>query len=165
MSHPNVHLCLSIHHAYARLRFDLDEQLGTYHGIDLDDYALLHMLASDAARTTSLANMAAGLSTSRSALLRRLRPLEKIGLLACHGGIGDRRIALRAPGLSLMKTAHDTIVRVCDKASLATLIEQRHLTPAVVDDSTIDQGGQWPAPISADCARQQAPGEGGQRHR
>jgi DNA-binding Lrp family transcriptional regulator len=118
MSNPNISLCLSFHLAYAKLRLQLDEELGTYHGIDFDDFALLHSLASAGDDPTGLEILATELGTSRSALLRRLRPLEKIGLVAYYGGVTDRRIALRPAGLCRIKTAHDTVVGVCAKLSL-----------------------------------------------
>lgn len=119
MSHPSTALCLSLRHAYVGLRRQLDEELGTFHGIDFDDFALLHCLANDSDGTTGLETLAADLGTSRADVLRRLRPLEKTGLVACHGDIKQRRVALRAPALSLMNNAHDTITRVCARPSLA----------------------------------------------
>lgn len=117
VSNPNISLCLLFHRAYAKLCLQLDEELGTYHGIDFDDFALLHSLASAEGDATSLANLAAELGTSRSATLRRLRPLEKIGYVAYHGDAADRRIALRPAGLCLIKTARDTVSGVCAKLS------------------------------------------------
>ena len=124
MSQSHTHLCLSFHRAYARLRIQLDEELGTYHGINLDDFALLHSLEGREDDTAGLEIIAADLGTSCSALLRRLRPLEKIGLIAYHNGIRGRRIALRRPGLSLIKTARDTIERVCARPSLSGNLEK-----------------------------------------
>ena len=124
MSQSHTHLCLSFHRAYARLRLHLDEELGTYHGIDLDDFALLHSLEGREDDRAGLATIAADLGTSRSALLRRLRPLEKIGLVAYDSGMKGRRIALRGPGLSLIKTARDTIERVCARPSLSGDLEK-----------------------------------------
>jgi DNA-binding MarR family transcriptional regulator len=124
MSHPQIHFCLSFHLAYARLRLQLDEELGTYHGIDFDDFALLHALDNAGDDAAGLALIAAELGTSRSALMRRLRPLEKIGLLTCHSTGMDRRLALRTPGRALIKTAQDTIARVCDRPSFTQNIRK-----------------------------------------
>lgn len=136
MSQSHTHLCLSFHRAYARLRIQLDEELGTYHGIDLDDFALLHSLAGREDDTAGLESIAADLGTSCSALLRRLRPLEKTGLLAYSSGIRGRRIALRRPGLSLIKTARDTIERVCARPSLSGGLEK--LGPALHESGVCD---------------------------
>jgi hypothetical protein len=62
VSYPNISLCLTFHRAYAKLRLQLDEELG-------------------------------------------------------HGGVTDRRIALRPAGRSLIKTAHDTVGGACANLS------------------------------------------------
>ena len=134
MSNPNIDLCLTFHRAYAKLRLQLDDELGIHHGIDFDDFALLHALAS-ADGPTSLASLAAQLSVSRSVVMRRLRPLEKIGLVVYHSGVTDRRIALRTAGLSLIRTAHETVGGVCAKRSLIEDVERLNealLRPALV---------------------------------
>ena len=123
MSNATVNRCLTIHRAYAKLRLQLDEELGIFHGIDFDDFALLHALASTEG-PTSLASLAAELGTSRSVLLRRLRPLEKIGLVVYDGDVTDRRIALRTAGLSLINTARETVGGVCAKLSLFEDVER-----------------------------------------
>lgn len=119
VSHPSLQACLSLHRAYAGLRLQLDEELGTHHGIDFDDFVLLHALASAVNGSSLLAHLADELGISRSFLLRRLRPLGKIGLVSLDGGVGNRRVALRAPGRSLIHIANDTVVRVCERPSLA----------------------------------------------
>lgn len=123
VSNPNINLCLTFHRAYAKLRLKLDEELGTYHGIDFDDFALLHLLAGAEHGVTSLGILAAELGASRSVMLRRLRTLEKIGLVTHHGGLTNRRIALRPAGLGLIKTAHDTVGSTCTKPALIKDIE------------------------------------------
>ncbi len=123
MSNATVKRCLTIHRAYAKLRLQLDEELGIFHGLDFDDFALLHALASTD-DPTSLASLAAELGISRSVLLRRLRPLEKIGLVVYHGDVTVRLIALRTAGLSLIKTAHETVGSVCAKLSLFEDVER-----------------------------------------
>lgn len=118
MSQLDIDIPLSFHRAYARLRLRLDEDLGIYHGIDFDDFILLHWLARAEDGAASLATLAAELGASLSAILRRLRPLEKIGLLACDGGLRTRRIALRPAGLRLIHTAQDTVVNVYSKTAM-----------------------------------------------
>jgi DNA-binding IclR family transcriptional regulator len=113
-----VDLCLGYYRAYAKLRLQLDDELGTYHGIDVDDFALLHALANAADDPVRLEVLAAELGTSRSVMLRRLRPLHKIGLLAYHGSVTERRIALRPAGLALMKAAYDTVGSVVARLPL-----------------------------------------------
>ena len=118
MSHSHTRLCLAFHLAHARFRLQLDEELGTFHGIDLDDFVLLHTLADTEDDTAGIERVAAAVGASRSALLRRVRPLEKIGLVAYHTDVKDRRIVLRRPGLALVKAARDTVERVCARPSL-----------------------------------------------
>ena len=127
MSNPNTDLFLTFHRTYVKLRFQLDEELGIFHGIDFDDFALMQTLAS-ADGPTSLASLAAELGLSRSVMLRRLRPLEKIGLVVYHGGVTDRRIALRRAGLCLMKTAHETVAGVCSQQPLIKDLETLNKT-------------------------------------
>ncbi|MGZ3182106.1 MAG: winged helix-turn-helix transcriptional regulator [Telluria sp.] len=115
MSHPHVDLFLAFQRSYARLRLQLDDELGTYHGIDLDDLGLLHALAGAGGAATGLAALATTLGISRSALLRRLRPLEKTGVVASTGGVADRCIALRPPSRVLLAAARDTVARVCER--------------------------------------------------
>ncbi len=127
MSNLNTDVLLSFHRTYAKLRLQLDEELGIFHGIDFDDFALLQALASTD-DPTSLASLATELGISRSVMLRRLRPLEKIGLVVVQGGVTDRRIALRTAGLSLMKTAHETVEGVCAQQPLIADLERLHKT-------------------------------------
>lgn len=128
VSNPNIDLCLTFHRAYAKLRLQLDEELGAYHGIDFDDFALLHLLAGAEYGVTSLGILATELGASRSVMLRRLRTLEKIGLVAHHGGLTDRRISLRPAGLSLINTAHDTVGSICTKPALIEDLERLNKT-------------------------------------
>lgn len=140
MSNAGINRCLTIHRAYAKLRFQLDEELGIFHGIDFDDFALLHALAG-ADEPRSLASLAAELSVSRSVMLRRLRPLEKIGLIDYHGGVTDRRIALRSAGLSLIKTAQETVGGVCARLSLFEEVERLIETPLKPESVRCSQTG------------------------
>lgn len=124
MSNPNVSFCLTLHRLYGKLRMQLDEELGTYHGIDFDDFALLQSLAGAVEGPPSLVILATELGMWRSALLRRLRPLEKIGLIACLGNVTERRVVLRPAGLSIMETAQDTVNGTCGKLSSIENVEK-----------------------------------------
>ena len=127
MSTPKIDLLLAFHRAFAKLRLQIDEDLGIYHGIDFDDFALLHALAS-ADVPTSLASLAADLGVSRSGMLRRLRPLEKIGLVVFQGAVTNRRIELRTAGLCLIQTAHETVGGVCAQQPLIEDLERLNKT-------------------------------------
>lgn len=118
----NIRHCLRFHDLYVTLRLSLDDALGQFHGIDFDDFALLHSLAGSVDGPTRLAPFATGLGVSRSMMLRRLRPLEKIGLLALSGGVTDRCVALQPAGLSLVHRAQETIAHACTKTQTARSI-------------------------------------------
>jgi MarR family transcriptional regulator, organic hydroperoxide resistance regulator len=117
VSNATIDRCLTIYRTYTKLRFQLEEELGIHHGIDFDDFALLHALACIDG-PTSLAALADELGVSRSVMLRRLRPLEKIGLVVNHGGVTDPRVALSAAGIRLIKTAQETVAGACAHLSL-----------------------------------------------
>jgi len=117
MNGAHVERWLDCHRAYARLRFVLNEELGLHHGVDADDLALLHLLAQSADGALAFADLAAALGASGAALLRRLRPLQKVGLLDCDGALHARRVTLRAAGLRLVHTARDTVGAVLEGAT------------------------------------------------
>lgn len=110
MTPDAIDACLAWHGGYVGLRFQLDDVLVTHHGIDLDDFALLHRLADARGEPVSLATLAAALGASRSALLRRLRPLEKTGLVSGAGAAAGYRVALRPAGLRLLRVAGENVV-------------------------------------------------------
>ena len=118
MNNPNMTSCLALHRAYAKLRSQLDDDLGTYHGIDFDDFALLHALTDAESSQMPLSLLAAELGASRSAMLRQLRPLEKIGLIAFEGSMTDRVIVLRPAGHGVVAIADDTVTRVCVRSAM-----------------------------------------------
>lgn len=113
--YPDINPCLRFHRAYAQLVGQLGEELAIYHGIDFGDFSLLHLLSGNEGSSSSLAILAAELGVSRSTMLRRLRPLEKIGLVACDSGAVNRHVVLRPAGLALLRTAHDTVAGVYAK--------------------------------------------------
>jgi DNA-binding MarR family transcriptional regulator len=109
MNNPSASDWLRFHRAYVKLRLQLDEELGLHHGIDADGFALLHALADADAGSMRLDRLATELGAARSTMLRRLQPLEKIGLVAFEGGVAERRVAVRAAGRRLIKSALETV--------------------------------------------------------
>ncbi|TWI70024.1 DNA-binding MarR family transcriptional regulator [Pseudoduganella lurida] len=109
MSDAALRQCLSFQRAYAAFRARLDDDLGTWHGIDFDDFVMLHALAGAGHEPGDMRSLATQLGTSRSALLRRVRALEKVGLVDYHGGVADRRVTLRPAGRRLVATARETV--------------------------------------------------------
>jgi DNA-binding MarR family transcriptional regulator len=137
MNNPSASDWLRFHRAYVKLRLQLDEELGLHHGIDADGFALLHALADADAGTMRLDQLAADLGAARSTMLRRLQPLEKIGLVTFKGGVAERCVALRAAGRRLIKSAHETVGDVCaqlprmhDGSRLNGLVIEAALLPA-----------------------------------
>jgi DNA-binding MarR family transcriptional regulator len=116
MSHPTLDLCLEVHRVYSGLRLKLDDELGTYHGIAFSDLALLHLLAHAEAGRMKIAELGRPLGLSRSAVLRQLLVLEKIGLVERNGADGDRHAVLRPAGRALTNVASETADRVCSEA-------------------------------------------------
>ena len=109
MTSSAIEACLAWHGDYTGLRCLLDDVLATHHGIDFDDFALLHRLARAGGQPVALAALAAALGASRSAMLRRLRPLEKTGLVSGAGAAAGYRVTLRPAGLRLLRVADEDV--------------------------------------------------------
>ena len=108
-----VELSLALHRAHAKLRLVLDEELGAFHGIDFEDYALLHALTDVEGYGASLPELARALGATRSSILRCIRPLEKIGLVDCEGTVAQRRVALTSAGRRTVKSADSSAQSIC----------------------------------------------------
>lgn len=100
---------------HAAVSFRLDDALGTHHGISWSDMVLMQLL-DEANVATSLAQMADRLSVLQSELLRRVRPLEKTGLVShAQGGADKRAMFLSDAGRRRLAEARETAARVCAK--------------------------------------------------
>ncbi|WP_296224335.1 AsnC family transcriptional regulator [Ralstonia sp. UBA689] len=108
--------CMAVQRAHASLRLKLDDALGTHYGIDFCDFALLDWLASTAAGEASLLECVRPVGLPRPAVLKRVRALEKIGLIERQGTDNGRRIALRPAGKTLVRNARETIGYLCEGA-------------------------------------------------
>lgn len=122
---PNLDFCLALHHAHASLQLKLDDELGTYHGISFDDFALLNLLAQADGGRVSIRELVRPLGQPQSAVLRQLIVLEKIGLVVRDGTNELRQVALRPAGRSLVNSARETADSICTEA-----VES--ITPVVV---------------------------------
>jgi DNA-binding MarR family transcriptional regulator len=92
---------------------ELDDELGTRHGLSWADFVLLTVLAA-AGGAASATELARTLRTPASRLLMRLLPLEKTGLLdRAAGDDGMRRVTLRPQGRLLLREAQETAADVC----------------------------------------------------
>lgn len=98
--------------ARAALRLRLDEELGNWHGLSWDDFVLLQALdvEPEGWATTELARH---LGLVPSALVLRLLPLEKLGLLAREQRAQGRRVVLRPGGRRLVREARATAEAAC----------------------------------------------------
>lgn len=104
---------LARHHAHAAATFRLDDELGTLHGIAWADFVLLDALDA-AGGSLCGAQLAERLGVTRSHLVLRLLPLEKVGLVArVSRPDGQRQVTLRAPGRGLLREARETAAVVC----------------------------------------------------
>lgn len=93
--------------------FVLDDKLGTHHGLSWADFVLLTMLGTTDGAVPATA-LARTLRTPASHLLRRLMPLEKIGLVErTADGDGKRRVTLRPQGRRLLHEARVTAATAC----------------------------------------------------
>jgi DNA-binding MarR family transcriptional regulator len=95
--------------ALAALRLRLDEELGTLHGLAWDDFVLLAAVEA-AERPPTTRSLARRLGLTPSALVLRLLPLEKTGLVERTPA---REVVLRGPGRRLLEEARETAQAIC----------------------------------------------------
>ena len=121
----NLDFCLALHRAHASLQLKLDNELGIYHGISFNDFALLNLLAQADGGRVSIPELVRPLGTPQSSVLRQLILLEKIGLVVREGTSGDRQAVLRTAGRALVNAARETADSICTEAVAS-------IAPAVV---------------------------------
>lgn len=112
----NLDFCLELHRAHASLQLKLDNELGTYHVINFNDFALLNLLAQADGGRVSIPELVRPLGLPQSAVLRQLIVLEKIGLVVREGANGDRQAVLRLAGRALVNAARETADSICTEA-------------------------------------------------
>jgi DNA-binding MarR family transcriptional regulator len=105
--------CLQISLAHASLTLKLDEVLGTFHGLSLNDFILLRLLSQAEGGRLPLAGLMRPLGVRMSAVLRQLVPLEKTGYLQREPG---RMVALRPAGRAQVNEAAGSAGWVCSEA-------------------------------------------------
>lgn len=120
--------CLQLAGARARLAGKLDDELGTFHGLGFDDFVLLHELAAAEHGRLPAAALARALGLLRSALVRRLPPLEKTGLIEREAG----QVVLRPAGLRLLRQANESAEAVCHDALRDTAPDDLRRTAAAL---------------------------------
>ena len=77
MSIDPLDLCLNIGRAHASLNLKLHEDLGAFHGLDYEDFTLLHRLLCAEDGRMAMADLARSLGLPISALIRKMVLLEK----------------------------------------------------------------------------------------
>ncbi len=112
----NLGFCLALHRAHASLQLKLDDELGLYHGISFNDFALLNLLALADGGRVSIAELVRPMGQPQSSVLRQLIVLEKIGLVVRDGANGDRQAVLRPAGRALVNAARETADSICTEA-------------------------------------------------
>jgi DNA-binding MarR family transcriptional regulator len=105
--------CLRVSLAHASLTLKLDDVLGTFHGLSLNDFMLLRLLSQADGGRLPLAGLMRPLGVRMSAVVRQLAPLEKTGYLRREPG---RLVALRPAGRAQMTEAALSAEAVCSEA-------------------------------------------------
>jgi len=103
--------------AQASLQRKLDDALGTWHGLSLQDFVLLHALGSAPGERLTTAELEPMLGAQASAVVRQALALGKIGWIAREADAsGGRSITLRTPGHRVLKEATETLGAICASA-------------------------------------------------
>jgi len=118
MSIDPLDLCLNIGRAHASLNLKLQEELGAFHGLNYEDFTLLHRLLGAEGGCMPAADLARSLGLPISALIRKMVLLEKTGLAERKAGAkGDGlHAAIRPGGRKLMQAAVTTVEAICADA-------------------------------------------------
>jgi len=119
MSTDALDFCLAISRAHASLNLELQENLGAFHGLDYEDFRLLHLLLRAEGGRMAMPGLSRALGLPMSALLRKMVLLEKTGLAERTAGAnGDprRHAAIRPGGKQLMQAAVTTVEAICADA-------------------------------------------------
>ncbi len=119
MTADALDFCLTISRAHASLNLKLQENLGAFHGLDYEDFRLLHLLLHAEDGRMAMPALSRALGLPMSALLRKMVLLEKTGLAERTAGAnGDNRrhATLRPGGRKLMQPAVTTAEAICADA-------------------------------------------------
>jgi DNA-binding MarR family transcriptional regulator len=122
MSADALDFCLTIGRAHASLNLKLRDNLGAFHGLDYEDFTLLHLLLRTEGGRMPMSQLSRTLGLPMSALLRKMVLLEKTGLAerttsANEDNHHDQRLAaIRPGGRKLMQAAVTTAEAICADA-------------------------------------------------
>lgn len=107
---------LDRHLEHARAAMQLDEDLGTLHGIGWREFVLLTQLES-AGGSLGPQALAQQLGLGRAQLVLALMPMEKTGLIAREGEGAARRVTLRPAGRQCVREARETAAACCKRVA------------------------------------------------
>ncbi len=119
MSTDALGFCLDLGRAHASLSLKLNEDLGAFHGLDYEDFTLLHLLLRAGNGNMPMAELAHTLGLPISALIRKMVLLEKTGLaerMTRTDGDNRRHAVIRGGGKKLMQAAITTVEAICADA-------------------------------------------------
>lgn len=105
--------CEALLLAHGSLARKLDDELGAHHGVALQDFLLLRLLARSGMDGLPVAALARPLGKTPSAVIRQLLPLEKTGLVQRDA---SRGVVLRGAGRALAQEAALTAGHTCAAA-------------------------------------------------
>lgn len=111
--------CLAVSRAHASLNLKLQDNLGAFHGLDYEDFRLLHLLLRADGGRVPMTGLSRALGLPMSALLRKMVLLEKTGLAERTAGANEdnrRHATLRPGGRKLMQAAVTTVEAICADA-------------------------------------------------
>ena len=89
-----LNLVLDLTRARTIVLRDIDQPLGSHHGIGLNDLTVLLQLRDAPGQTLTRVELARRLAVTTSGIARQLGPLERIGLVARESHPTDARLAL-----------------------------------------------------------------------
>src|SRR5215207_3112307 len=105
---------------------DIDHGLGAYHGLGLNDLALLLEVRSAPGQKLRRSELAARLAVTTSGVARQLGPLERRGLVSRESNPGDARLAL----VSLTEAGERVVEEALASAEeLSAQVLGRHWSP------------------------------------
>ena len=118
MKTDSIDFCVRISLAHASLTLKLDDELGTYHGLSLNDFILLRLVSLAEQGRMPVADLVRPLGLQLSAVTRELVRLEKMGLVQRETSAGDaqRIVVIRASGKRLLGEALASAETVCAEA-------------------------------------------------
>jgi len=89
-----LNLVLDLSRARTLVLRDIDQPLGSHHGIGLSDLTVLLQLRDAPGQTLTRVELARRLAITTSGIARQLGPLERIGLVSRESHPTDARLAL-----------------------------------------------------------------------